>query len=465
MSTRISLYLDTRSRLTRKSKKFPIKLRVYYAANRSPKLYPTIFELSQEDWGKLKAKRISDELREIRDKLEVIEGDAILASQKIKYFSLEVFYKIHIEKNSDYVQKGPKEIPKIKQSSPKKEGKYKNYGLSKYPKDRTEVDYNPLGPLAILFGTKIKQLSTNRKSLKTIESYFSSLISFLDYQPNLSADDITIEFLYGYEEWFLSKKFMHSKQKRSDTSVGIYMRNLRHIIKLEVDKGNLLVKNYPFGINKYVIPEGQNPKIATPVDIVKSLWDYLVDCHAPAEHYYLSMWFFGLMANGINPKDVANLRYKNREDDFFVIRREKTKRTRRKNPRPIVIPILGPMELIIQRYGNPDKSPDNFIFDILKPELSAQREREFISQFCNTLRDWMKRICTKLKLGVELGAKEYRHTFGTFLKYAGYSYEFIMEQYGHGHVSTTMRYLADFGSEVKKEANFKIFHSIMQFSN
>jgi len=62
MSVTISIILDTRR--IKKSGKFPVKLRVTF--QRVPEYYQTVFNLSKEEWEKLPASRISNELQAIR---------------------------------------------------------------------------------------------------------------------------------------------------------------------------------------------------------------------------------------------------------------------------------------------------------------------------------------------------------------------------------------------------------------
>lgn len=76
---------------------------------------------------------------------------------------------------------------------------------------------------------------------------------------------------------------------------------------------------------------------------------------------------FGYYANGINPKDIACLKWKNLDDDFIVLVREKTKLSTRTKPKNIVIPLNEDMKLIMDRWGNNDRNLENYIFPILQP--------------------------------------------------------------------------------------------------
>ena len=112
-------------------------------------------------------------------------------------------------------------------------GKNKKYGIRKFDRVRSNVDYEKMGPLAVAFGDYIKILEA-RERIGTSESYFSALMSLLRFRKQLRLEDITEQFLYAYEGWMRS-------DGNSDTTIGIYLRNLRAIIN-KPKKNFLLMK-------------------------------------------------------------------------------------------------------------------------------------------------------------------------------------------------------------------------------
>jgi len=54
------------------------------------------------------------------------------------------------------------------------EGKNKKYGIRKFDRIRSNVDYEKMGPLAVAFGDYIKILEAQER-IGTSESYFSAL--------------------------------------------------------------------------------------------------------------------------------------------------------------------------------------------------------------------------------------------------------------------------------------------------
>jgi integrase/recombinase XerD len=162
-------------------------------------------------------------------------------------------------------------------------------------------------------------------------------------------------------------------------------------------------------------------------------------------------WLFSYLGNGINPKDIASLKYKNIEGDYFIFERAKTEKSTRSDPKPITVYITEDMRIIMDRWANPEKRPNNYVFSILEQGLTALRQYELIELFIRSINDWLAKIRKKLKIEKRLTTYVARHTFSTVLKRSGVSTEFIQESLGHTNILTTEKYLDSFEKEVKRE--------------
>ncbi len=133
----------------------------------------------------------------------------------------------------------------------------------------------------------------------------------------------------------------------------------------------------------------------------------------------------------------------------------------RSEPKPITVFLTDDMKAIIEKWGNKDKSPGNFIFPVLEAGITPLRKYELVQLFVSFVNDWMKRIMKKL--GIDKKATTYvaRHTFSTVLKHSGASTEYIQEALGHSDVKTTENYLDSFGKDVKRE----FAHRLSSFKN
>ena len=166
------------------------------------------------------------------------------------------------------------------------------------------------------------------------------------------------------------------------------------------------------------------------------------------------------MANGINTKDIASLKYRNIEGEYLVFERAKTENTTRSNPKAISVFLSEDINRIIDFWGNTDKPPGNYIFPILQHGITPLRQYELLELFIRSINDWMEKIRLKLKIGRRVSTYVARHTFSTVMKRSGVSAEFIQEALGHTNIRTTENYLDSFEKEVKKEYAAKLlaFH-------
>ncbi|GAB3026505.1 hypothetical protein GCM10027051_34110 [Niabella terrae] len=105
MSVSIVIVQDTRR--PKKGGVYPMKLRV--TVDRKCEYYPTIYDLSEEDYQKFSAPRISNELQQIRINLQKIETDAKKFADELVPFDLSYFEQQFIKDNPLFKQKQLKE--------------------------------------------------------------------------------------------------------------------------------------------------------------------------------------------------------------------------------------------------------------------------------------------------------------------------------------------------------------------
>lgn len=111
----VSFFLDTR-RIKKKTNKYPLKLRVY--CQELVQFYTTVFDLSQDEYKKLDAKRVSDELQDIRETLKkiIVAAGAVIDKQEV--FSFSDFERGYIRNNPHFIQKKAKVEKKVEDAVP-----------------------------------------------------------------------------------------------------------------------------------------------------------------------------------------------------------------------------------------------------------------------------------------------------------------------------------------------------------
>lgn len=271
-----------------------------------------------------------------------------------------------------------------------------------------------------------------------------SLIKFIK-KEHLDFENVNIPFLNDYEKWMLS-------ENNSTTTIGIYLRNLRAVFRDAEKKGYVKQGIYPFGKDKYVIPSGRNIKKALTLHEVGLIAKYMIK-EGTSECRYRDYWLFSYLCNGINVKDITQLKYSNisKAGDIISFVRAKTQRETKGNVRPITIAVTKEIGRIIDIWGNKSGNHDTYIFPILEKGLTPEQQYYRIQRVTKLINKYMGGIAEKLELKNKVTSYTARHSFATVLKRSGASIEYISESLGHSNIATTENYLADFEIEEKRK--------------
>jgi integrase/recombinase XerD len=434
MSATISIILDTRR--IKQSKKYPVKLRATF--KREPEYYTTIFDLSKEEWSKLSSSRLSTELQRTKEKLKDIETDAFVCAKKIEPFSISDFERNFILDHPLFIQR---KLKAIQLPKPAVEFDYESF-YKKFPL-LLEPATTP-GLISYSYTIQIKKFLREER-IGTAVNYHCSYVSLKKFKGDVHFAVITTTYLVEYENRLKS-------QGLSRSTIGIYLRPLRAIFNEAIESGIIKKeKCYPFGKRKYRIPSSKNVKKALDLNEVREIYNYQCNPHEPGEQQARDYWLFSYFGNGMNAKDIVNLKYKNIDGEFLTFERAKTEHSLRDDPKIITVYLNDDMKAIIQKWGNENKSANNYIFPILEHGLTPLRQYELVQNFVGFVNGWMKRILQNLGINKKATTYVARHTFSTVLKRSGASKEFIQEALGHADSKTTENYLDSFERDLTKE--------------
>lgn len=388
-------------RVTRKTdKRHPVKLRVTYQRDRK---YYTIKgkAFTQTEFSNIMYPDSRGKNKEIRKTLEAIENRARkIIDEVLDEFSFELFEKEY---------------------------------LTHKKKDKTLKGYFDEKQAELKAENKVKSESLYKTTYKALENWDS----------NISFAKITPANLRKFENWMLEKG-------KSYTTIGIYIRNLRHIVNRAMKDG--VKKQYPFGkeSDKYSIPQSRTKKRALTIEEIELLFTYKPKNQK--QRKALSYWIFSYLCNGMNIADIARLKYKNIEGETFSFIREKTRNT--SGQKPIVTVYLWPKALeIIEEIGNLNKDPENYIFPILDKGLTENQIHDRIHDHIREMNKSMADIANELKIDKKITTYSARHSFGTILRLSGAPFDFIGEAFGHQTLKNrvTSNYLEPFGIEQYKQ--------------
>ena len=393
----LSLILDTRR--AKEGMKYPLKLRITYLRKQHYLL--TGFDLTEAEYKEVTSERPKKKYADLNAHLQALETKAWSVIGSLPHFTFAAF--------SLRMGKANKSVRDI------------------YP-----------------FIADYIETLREEKRIRTASSYHCMYRSLQLYCPNLSFQQIDVPFLKGYEKWMLGKG-------NSITTVGIYLRSLRTIFNQAIVAGLVLREvHYPFGKGKYVIPAARNIKKALSIEEVKLLIQYPT-AEETAEDYGRDLWVFSYLCNGMNIKDVALLQKKNVEGEFLRFVRAKTKNSRREGITPVSLFLLPPALHIIQKWGTSSKDEEAYLFPILTPGLTAEKEVAVILQCIKQINKYMKRIGAAVGITKHITTYTSRHSFATILKQSGASMEYISESLGHHNMTTTKSYLDSFEDGTKKK--------------
>jgi integrase/recombinase XerD len=390
----------------REDGRFPVKLRVTF--RRTQKFYTlrndkqeSIY-LNPEEFLKVKEGKARGDLKDLSIYLIEQESIAIKKAQSLPHFTFEAF-----------------------------ERKYFGAGL-----DEQDI-------FACILDKQNALRAEGRVS--TARIYESVLVSLKKYtnKTTLYFDRIDVQFLNSYEKWMLDSG-------NSQTTVGIYLRNVRAVFNDAIRHDIIKLSQYPFGKDKFVIPTGKNIKKALTHSDVGLLANYPV-LEGSNEHRFRDYWLFSYLCNGINVKDMARLKYSNINGDVITIIRAKTQREKRNNQRPISIIITKEIGRIIDKWGNKPGLLDTYIFPILENGVTPDEEYARTQQAIKMINKYIGGIAETLEIKQKVTSYTARHSFATVLKRSGASMEFISESLGHHNLQTTENYLADFEIEEKRK--------------
>ena len=442
MSVSIVIVLDTRR--AKKENRYPVKLRV--TSNRKQEYYPTIYDLTQEDYTKFSAPRIGEDLQRVRASLQELERNAATEVKNIKPFNFEQFEKEFINQNPVFrarKSKAKKSVA-IKLVPEQTQTLVDEFDFSPY-EDRFPI-FNEVSPatdyIAATFISYIKNLLIEER-LGTAFSYRDAYTSLKQFRGNVPFSAITKEYLIQYERWMIYQI------KSSKATVGIKLRSLRAIFNEAIDQGLVKRDIYPFGRKKYKIPTAKKAKKSLERSDVQKLYEYKPEAEniERAKAY----WFFCYFGNGMNPKDFAYLKYKNIDGEFLHFIRAKTERSMKDDPIIITAYLNEDMLRIIEKWGNKDRNPNNYIFPVLDPSMSPMEQYSRVRTLTKFISDGTAIIGEEVALSKKPNNMACRHSYATHSKQSGATTEYIKEALGHASLTTTEIYLGDYGQEVKKE--------------
>lgn len=388
---------------------FPLKLRITYRKERQ---YISIAEyVSVADWDKLKTTSVrGGQLKELKIKITAIEHKAQLILKSMGVFTFRRFTELY-------------------------NGKSNNAVVS-----RKVINY---------FQSFIDNLFAEGR-IKSAWGFACALNSLRQYAgTNLYFEDITPAFLKKYEEALLKKGLKAG-------SIGFYTTSIRTVFNAAITDGIVSKDFYPFGRKKYQPLTSVNIKKALPFADIMKIIHYTPQDPQGKEALARDLWVFSYLCNGINVKDICNLKYSNIDGDRLTFMRQKTANKLRSNPRLIQAHLPAIAQDIIARWGQKPCLPNTYIFPFYNEQQSPLEKAVKTHNIVSTINRFMKQVGQELGISKHITTYTARHSFSTVLKRSGASIEYISESLGHTNTTITEVYLASFEDDTRKEMSNRL---------
>ncbi len=297
----------------------------------------------------------------------------------------------------------------------------------------------------ILMAQKVEKLKKDGR-ISTATNIFcasSSLEEFVKPKLKLLFDDINVEFLNEYEKWMI-------KRGRAMTTIGMYLREIRTLFNEAIKDHAISQEIYPFkGNESFVIPTGRNLKRPIEIDDIMRILSFKTKTNT--EERNRDLWIFSYLGNGMNIKDMIQLKYKNVTYNSIIFERAKTARANKKEPILIEFVIRPEAAAIIKKWGNSSENSNNYIFPILDNDMTFQEAYNRKHYFLKSINKTMKQIGLELGILTKLTTYVTRHSFTNTLIKNGGDLILAKESLGHASQNTTQHYISNISSEGKKK--------------
>jgi integrase/recombinase XerD len=398
----ISIYLDTR--VAKKGGKYPVKLRIFTSAPRKQKLYSTGYEFTESEFNSVwESRKPKKEHKDLKVELQAIEAKAHKIAKALKLFNFEDFERLFLSKSSNH---NPDVV---------------------FYYNKTIDEYNKKGRIG------------------TASNYKCSLNSLLKFHKKSSLDFYTItpHWLEEYEQSLFDAG-------RSSTTISMYLRSLRSIFNMAIKSETINKNIYPFGSEKYTVPNSKAVKKA----LSKEQFNLLLEteptneCQIKAKDF----WFFSFYCNGMNIKDIALLKPSDIKGNNLTFYRAKIKNTKKSSQTQIDVVLTDFARKVIEKYSTSTNPP--YLFPIISKNDTPLEQHTKIKAFTRFINQHMKKFAKSLELkDIEEIISTYwaRHTFASAIINGNGSIGYLSKAMGHSNPETTINYVSSLTDEYKQE--------------
>lgn len=310
----------------------------------------------------------------------------------------------------------------------------------------------------------------DQKKANTAMSYQSALKSFVNATSFKPGDgfSVTKETIHKWVQRM-------TDEGKSKTTIGIYLRSCRVIVRECICRGYIQQADYPFSdrdADKVSIPRGRSRREESlSVEQMTELFNVFREMKYPEEwgkeytkvvHESLGLFLFMYLGNGMNLADVARLTYNNHyfitKGQSLMFHRTKTK-DRTDNESEVIVPVIRPLQYIMGIIAAKPEYGERVFPFILNDAVSEKDVAARIAQMNQNIRKRLRKLTKAMGWEVAPSPTWCRHSFATNMAHAGTPMQYISDAMGHAvGKSVTMSYINTYTHETQVEYNSRLLN-------
>ncbi|HRJ36949.1 MAG TPA: tyrosine-type recombinase/integrase, partial [Flavobacteriales bacterium] len=274
--------------------------------------------------------------------------------------------------------------------------------------------------------------------------YQTSLIAINRYLVNrkLSVDaveitKVNVDFLKGLHAYLLDEGL-------SFATIGIYMRTFRAVINEAMALGKITPQDYPFGRRKYVPPVAKSTKDVLAKNELKAMIELKLE-PLSLECFSRDWFLMSYLCYGMNIGDLLNLKNKNLRQGGFHFIREKTKTTSGGGPDHIRVDFGQSWKdliwEIIERQRSNRTEADEYLFPYYESGMDERRRMRTKLIMIRKVNQHLPKVCKLAGITKKVSTQTARHSFASNLYQGDVSIAEIQQMLGHTSPRTTENYL------------------------
>ena len=281
-----------------------------------------------------------------------------------------------------------------------------------------------------LFRSHIADLKSQKRSgyALTFSELYNSFIQFNGHL-DIYFSDIDTVWLKRYEMWQRGQNLL-------ENTIGKRFRTLRVLYNIAIERNLVKRDLYPFHAFKVSKLHQATAKRAISKEDIMQIIDYRgKDMYT---RLAIDLFAFSYFSAGINFVDMAHLTPSNIVDGRLIYTRQKTGKL-------IRLPLQPKAREIIDKYIDPSRIGQNYIFPILSSFHKTEiQQRNRLHKVLSNVNKRLKEVGKELQIPIDLTTYVARHSYATVLKRSGVSTSLICETLGHSSEKVTQIYLDSF---------------------